>query len=62
MPVGALTWIRIVVIGLCSPQGDNMIENSQRIQSCLKRTAKEAKTQVYLDSAVIWAKPKRFGS
>lgn len=62
MAMGAVTWIRIVVIGLCSPQGDNMIENSQRIQSCLKRTDKEAKNQVYLDSAVTWAKPKRFRS
>ena len=62
MPVGTFTWIRIVVIGLCSPQGDNMIENSQRIQSCLKCTDKEAKNQVYLDSAVTWEKPQRFRS
>jgi len=52
-PVGALTCIRIVVIGLCLPKGDNVIENSQRIQSCSECTDKEAKNQVYLDSAVM---------
>lgn len=56
MPGSALTWIRIVVTALCLPQGANMILNIQRfqrIQSCFNFTDKEAKTQVYLDPAVL---------
>lgn len=49
MPVGASVCIRIVVIGLCSPQGDNMMENSQRILM----SKDSAKNQVYLASAVM---------
>lgn len=56
IPVGTFTWIRIVVTDLRLPLGNNMIENSQRIQSCLMYIDKEAKTQICLDSAVMWEK------